>query len=146
MIHSCCPNAGRRKQETQTPPRLWPLTLMCDFDLMSMSRKLLSLDVAYCIVPWYQVWCSCVIVFEVWSYIHFCDLWSSPVTLIICQGHFHFHHQMDVMVLFTRLIKVYNFTRYHHLFVLCFFYVTFDLHLWPSVFVMVTCTLVIICV
>ena len=27
----------------------------CDLDLSSRSRKLMSLDVAYCIVPWYQV-------------------------------------------------------------------------------------------
>ena len=40
-------------QRTQTPPSLWPLTLWCDLDLSSRSRKLMSLDVAYCIVPWY---------------------------------------------------------------------------------------------
>ena len=47
----------RSIQRTQTPPRLWPLTLWCDLDLSSRSRKLMSLDVAYCIVLWYQVWC-----------------------------------------------------------------------------------------
>ena len=48
----------RSIQRTQTPPRLWPLTLSCDLDLKSRSYRLMSLDVAYCIVqPWYQVWC-----------------------------------------------------------------------------------------
>ena len=31
------------------------VTMTCVFDLMSRSRKIMSLDVAYCIVPWYQV-------------------------------------------------------------------------------------------
>ena len=47
----------RSIQRTQTPPRLWPLTLSCDLDLKSSSNRLMSLYVAYCIVPWYQVWC-----------------------------------------------------------------------------------------
>ena len=47
----------RSIQRTQTPPCLWPLTLTCDLDLTSSSRKLMLLDVAYCIVRWYQVWC-----------------------------------------------------------------------------------------
>ena len=38
----------RSIQRTQTPPRLWSLPLTCDFDLMSRSRKLMSLDVTYC--------------------------------------------------------------------------------------------------
>ena len=52
------PKICKRKfiQRTQTPPRLWPLTLRCDFDLMSRSRKLKSCHL-FCIVPWYQVWC-----------------------------------------------------------------------------------------
>ena len=29
-----------------------------------------------------------VIVFEIWPLIHFCDLWPSPVTYSLCQGHF----------------------------------------------------------
>ena len=40
-------------QRTQTPPRLILLTLMCDLDVR--SRKLMSLDVAYCIVTRYQI-------------------------------------------------------------------------------------------
>ena len=82
----------RSIQRMQTPPRLWSLNLSCDFDLKSRSKRLMSLDFAYCIVSWYQVWCKC----------------------------------------FTRYI-------YHHLLILC------DLwpHLWPSAFVMVTCTFVI---
>ena len=47
----------RSIQRTQTPPRLWSLTLTCDLDHTSRSRKLMSLDVAYYIVPWFQVWC-----------------------------------------------------------------------------------------
>ena len=31
---------------------------VCDLDLTSRSRKLMSLNVAYCIVPWYLV-CEC---------------------------------------------------------------------------------------
>ena len=46
-------------QRTQTPPRLWPLTLSCDLYHSSRSRKLMSLDVANCIVPWHQV-CNCI--------------------------------------------------------------------------------------
>ena len=34
----------RSIQRTQTPPRLWPLILWCGFDLLSRSRKLMSLD------------------------------------------------------------------------------------------------------
>ena len=32
----------RSIQRTQTPPRLWPLTLSCDLDLKSRSKKLMS--------------------------------------------------------------------------------------------------------
>ena len=46
----------RSIHKTQTPSRT-SVTLRCDFDLSSRSRKLMSLDVAYCIVPWYQIWC-----------------------------------------------------------------------------------------
>ena len=28
-----------------------------------------------------------------------CDLWTSPVTFIVRQGHFHFYHEMDVILL-----------------------------------------------
>ena len=28
-----------------------------------------------------------------------CDLWPSPVTFIVCQGHFHFNHYMHFMLL-----------------------------------------------
>ena len=55
-------------------------TLTCDLDLTSRSRKLMSLEVAYCIVPWYPIWC-------LWArYDHhliFCYLWPSPVTFSI---------------------------------------------------------------
>ena len=47
----------RSIQITQTPLLLWNLTFTFDLDLKSRPRKLMSLDVAYWIVPWYQVWC-----------------------------------------------------------------------------------------
>ena len=47
----------RSIQRTQTPQRLRPLTLTFDLDLTTRSRKLMSLDVTYYIVPWFQVWC-----------------------------------------------------------------------------------------
>ena len=47
----------RSIQRTQIPPRLWPLTLLCGLHLLSRSRKLMSVDVAYGIVPLFQVWC-----------------------------------------------------------------------------------------
>ena len=47
----------RSIQRTQKPSRLWPLTLSCDLDLKLRSNWLMSLDVAYCIVPWYHSWC-----------------------------------------------------------------------------------------
>ena len=37
----------RSIQRTETPPRLWYLTLLCDLVLTSRSRKLMSLDVAF---------------------------------------------------------------------------------------------------
>ena len=40
----------RNIQRTQTPPRMWPMTLWCDLGLSSRSRKLMSLDFAYNIV------------------------------------------------------------------------------------------------
>ena len=46
----------RSIHRTQSPLCLWHLTLWCDNDLSSRSRKLMSFDVAYCIVLWYQVW------------------------------------------------------------------------------------------
>ena len=63
----------RSIQRTQTPPRLWPLTLSCDLDLKSRPKRLMSLDVAYCIVPWYQVWCPWVSFCDIWPLVHF--LW-----------------------------------------------------------------------
>ena len=38
----------RSIQRTQTPPRQWPLTLSCDLDLKSRSKRLMSLDASYC--------------------------------------------------------------------------------------------------
>ena len=55
-------------QRTQTPPPLWTLTLRCDLDLTSTARRLMALYVAYCIVPWYQVWCLWVWYFTRYDY------------------------------------------------------------------------------
>ena len=74
-------NVTRSIRRTQTPPRLWPLTLSCDFDLKSRSKRLMSLDVAYCIVPWckYDV-CECnslwdmSIISFLWPLTFTCDL------------------------------------------------------------------------
>ena len=30
-----------------------------------------------------------VILYEIWPFVHFCDLWPSPVTFSFCQGHMH---------------------------------------------------------
>ena len=43
---------ARSIQRMQT---LWPLTFSCDLDLKSRSKRFMSLDVAYIIVPWFQV-------------------------------------------------------------------------------------------
>ena len=57
LLERCNITKTRSIQRTQTPPRLWPLTLSCDLGRKSRSKRLKSLDVAYCIVSWYQVWC-----------------------------------------------------------------------------------------
>ena len=63
-------------------------------------KKALSLDVAFCIVPWYQVWWLWVYYFTRYHHLFIlCDLWLSPVTFIVCQGHFHFNHYMFSMML-----------------------------------------------
>ena len=40
-----------------------------------------------------------VIVCKIKAIVHFCDLWPSSVTFIVCQDHFNLNHQMDVMLL-----------------------------------------------
>ena len=35
-----------------------------------------------------------VLVCDIWLLVHFCDLWPSSVTCIVCQDHFHFSHLM----------------------------------------------------
>ena len=91
-------NAKTRSiQRTQTPPHLWHLTLWCDLELSSRSRKLMSLDVAF-------------VLFLGTSY----DVYG-------------FNVLRDITIEF------------------CLFHETFDLHLWPSAFVKVTCTFVIRC-
>ena len=52
-----------------------------------------------------------VIVYEIWQLVHFCDFWNSPVTFIVCQGHFHFIHQMDVMLSCSTKYDVCMFNR-----------------------------------
>ena len=79
-------------QRTQTPPRMLSLTLWCDLDLSSRSIKLMSLDVAYCIVLWYQTGMMSMgyllyeipsIVYFIWHFTFTCDLQllSRPLTL-----------------------------------------------------------------
>ena len=83
----------RSIQRAQTPPRLWPLTLWCDLDLSSRSRKLMSLDVAYCIVPWYRIGWLWGYRFMRYIYLFIsCDLWPSSVTFGFWQGQLHFNH------------------------------------------------------
>ena len=66
------------------------------------SKRLMSLVVAYCIVPcMVQVWCLRVCAYNT-RYDHkflFCYLWTSPVIFIVRQGHFHFYYWMNVMLL-----------------------------------------------
>ena len=68
---------SRSIQRTQTPPRLWYLTLTCDIDLILRPKKFLSLDFAFCIVPWNQVWCSMVRYDHLFT---FC-LWPSSLSM-----------------------------------------------------------------
>ena len=64
-------NKTRSIQRTQTPPRLWPLTLSCDLDLESRSKKLCRL--LYCtLVP--GMMSVSVIDRELWPLAHFYDL------------------------------------------------------------------------
>ena len=42
------------KKHSENADTSTSLTVTCDPDLTSRLRKLMSLDVAYCIVPWYQ--------------------------------------------------------------------------------------------
>ena len=62
----------RNIKRTQTPPRLWMLTLTCDLGHTSRSRELMSLEVAHCIVPWYHMMSVHVKVYEIWLFVHFC--------------------------------------------------------------------------
>ena len=88
----------RSIQRTQTPPRLWSLTLCCDLDLKSRSKRFTRCRLLYCtLVP--GIMSVSVIACDIWPLVHFCYLWSLPVTFIIRQGHFHFNHEMDVMSL-----------------------------------------------
>ena len=45
----------KNKKHSENADTSTSVTLTCDIDLTSRSRKPMSLDVAYCIVPWYQV-------------------------------------------------------------------------------------------
>ena len=79
---------------------MWPFTLWCDLDLMLRSIKLMLLDVAYCIVPLYQVWCLWVYYVAIYhhSLILF-GIWPSLVTFSFFQGHLYFNHCMYFMLL-----------------------------------------------
>ena len=58
---------------------LWPLTLTCDLHLISRSRKLMSLDIAYCLGTIYDV-CECNSLWDMtinsflWPLTFTCDL------------------------------------------------------------------------
>ena len=87
------PNLTHKKkkgsiQRTQTPPRLWPLTLSCDLDLKSRSKRLMSLDVIYCIVPWYPGMMSMgLILYEISPFVYFMwplTLWPSAFVKFTC--------------------------------------------------------------
>ena len=69
----------RSIQRTQTPPRLWPLTLNCDLDLKSRSKRLVIRLLYRTLVP--SMMSVSVIVCEIWPLVHFiwplnfaCDL------------------------------------------------------------------------
>ena len=48
-----------------------PLTLRFDLNLTSRSRKLVSLDVAYCIVPWYSDVSVGLLLYEILPFLPF---------------------------------------------------------------------------
>ena len=76
-----------------------------------------------------------------------CDLWPCGVTLTFRQGKESWCHKMSLIVFYvgTRY-DVYGFNTLRDI-TICLFYVTFDLHLWPSAFVkLFTCTLIIRCI
>ena len=74
----------RSIQRTQTPPSLWPLTLMCDLDLKVKVKNAYDIRcrLLYCTLVLGMMSVS-VIVYEIWPLVHFCDLWPSPVTFIV---------------------------------------------------------------
>ena len=82
----------RSIQRKQTPPRLWSLTLTCDLDLTSNSKKayVIKCRWLHCAYVPDMMFVS-VIVCEMWLLVHFCNLWLLSVTFGVCQGHFHFH-------------------------------------------------------
>ena len=56
----------KNKKHSENADTFTSATLSCDLD---------SLDVAYCIVPWYQVWCQCVTISSfLWPLPFACDL------------------------------------------------------------------------
>ena len=88
---------SRSIQRTQTPPRLWPLTLSCVHDLNSTLKKRMSLDVVYCIVSWYDI-CECnslrdmTISLFLWTLTLACDLHrpSRSPSFLLLDGRYIF--------------------------------------------------------
>ena len=99
LIHKMLYHVTRSIQRTQTHPRMWPLTLSCDLDLKSRSKRLISLDFAYQIVP-----CTLVsgmmsmgyLFYEIYITLSFFFFFTwpltSPVNFSFCQGHLNFCH------------------------------------------------------
>ena len=79
---------------------LWPLTLCCDLTLSQGQKGFchyMSHDVLYLGTRYDD--CECNSLWDMTISLFFCDLWPLPVTFIVCQGHFHCYHLMDVMLL-----------------------------------------------
>ena len=80
----------RSIQRTQTPPRLWPLTMHVVWPWPFV--KVEKADVIRCrllcctLVP--GMMSIGLILYEISPFVYF--MWS--LTFIVCQGHFHFNH------------------------------------------------------
>ena len=89
----------RSIQRTQTPPRLWNLTLWCDLNLFKVKKAdVYRYRLLHCtlIGTRYDVYGFNI------RYHHLfilCDLWPSPVTVSFCQAHLHLYVYMYFMLL-----------------------------------------------
>ena len=77
----------KQNQRTQTPIRVWPLTLTIDLDHMSRFRKLNSSHIVLYLNTRYDV-CGCNSLRDLTTFfLIFGDIWPWTVTLIVCQGN-----------------------------------------------------------